>query len=305
MKKYGFFILLLLFASCEKTLNLSLNSSSNKMVVEGVIERGQVPYVVLSNSMGFFSRIDLNSLQYIKGAVVTITDLNTSKSITLREYSIDTTIGQETFSFTLYGPDITDTEAMNFKGQEEHFYKLHITSAMGESEAITKVPTVVNIDSFWLEPVPGDEDKFKLLKGRYADPDTFGNSLHYQTQNKKYKKTGEPEIFYDPFVVAYDDAVINGTTFPITFDLGFNRNHTYPDGEGFNQGYLRKGDTVTLKYSSIDRAVYRFYEGLDQSRNSVGNPFATPLKIQGNVSNALGVWAGFGTQYFTIIDSLK
>lgn len=309
MKKWSLLAILCsavtLFMACEKTIDFNLKSENNKIVVEGVIEKDQLPYVSLTNSLGFFDKIDLSNVKFVSGAIVRVYDLTTNDMIQLKEYNIDTTIGTTTFSFSIYGPDLLDAKAMNFKGQEEHSYRLTVQTNTVFAEAVTKIPTAIKLDSIWLEPVPGKENEFKSFKGLYNDPDTFGNCLKYQTLNHKYVKTGEAEIYYDPFTLAYDDAVINGTKFPITFDLGFDKNQTYTNDELFNQAYVKRGDTVTLKCSSIDRSVYKFWSTLNISQNSVGNPFATPLKIQGNVKNALGVWSGLGTSYFTLIDSIK
>lgn len=283
---------------------MNITQGSNDIVVEGVIESGQLPYVTLTNSIGFFDNIDLNSIQYVKDAYVSITDLTNGKSITLKEYTIDTTIGSNHFSFSLYGPDVNDPEAMLFRGSEEHTYKMTIRAQGKLCEAYTKIPTAIKLDSIWLEPVPGKETEFKSFKGLYTDPDTFGNCLKYQTLNHKHLKTGEAEIYYDPFTLAYDDAIINGTVFPITFDLGYDKTKKYEGDDLFNQAYVRPGDTVTLKCQAIDRNSYKFWSGLNISQNSVGNPFATPLKIKGNVSNALGAFCGYGVSYFTLIDSL-
>ncbi len=296
--------IIIVFVSCEKNIDLSLKSESKNFVVEGTIETGELPYVSLTNSIGFFDKIDLNSVSYVKGGVVKILDITSGKSIQLKQYDIDTTFGSNTFSFTIYGPDITDPNALNFKGEEEHTYYLTVQANGVFADAYTKIPKNIALDSLWFDPVPGKETEYKSLRGLYTDPDTFGNSIRYQTETKRYVKTGEPEIFYDPFSPVYDDQIINGTTFPITFDLGFDRNQQLSGDDFENIGYVRPGDTVTLKWSAIDRKVYKFWETLNFSQNSVGNPFATPLKIQGNVNGALGVWAGYGTAYYTLIDSL-
>ena len=290
--------------SCEKTINMNITQGSKDIVVEGVIETNQQPYVTLSNSIGFFDKIDLNSIQYIKNADVHVYDLTSGKSVKLKEYTIDTTIGENHFSFSVYGPDINDPDAMSFVGIEEHFYRMTIQTDSKFCEAYTKIPKAIALDSIWLEPIPGKETEFKSFKGLYIDPDTFGNCLKYQTLNHKRIKTGEVEMYYDPFTLAYDDAIINGTSFPITFDLGYDKTQNYEGEELFNQAYVRPGDTVTLKCQAIDRNSYKFWSGLNISQNSVGNPFATPLKIQGNVSNALGAFCGYGVSYFTLIDSL-
>lgn len=309
MKKYfqltTLILSFLLFNSCEKELDIKLNSENNKIVVQGQIATGELPYVTLTKSIGFFDKIDLNSIQYVKNAVVKVIDVNQLDTITLKEYSIDTVVDGKTFFFNIYGPDIADANAMNFKGQIEHSYQLIIENNGKIYRGITKIPAMTGLDSVWTEPVPGKETEFSALKAYYTDPDTFGNSVKVETLNNRFKKDTVPEIYYTPFQYVYDDAIINGVKLPLTLDLGYNKYQTYSNEEFQTIGFLRKGDTVTLKWGAIDRSVFKFWETLSFSENSVGNPFATPTKVQGNVSDALGVWAGYNNMYYTITDTIK
>jgi hypothetical protein len=294
----------LLLISCEKEIDVNLSEGDKKMVVEGVIETGTQPYVTLTKSIGFFDKIDLGAVQYVKGAIVTVEDLTSGKAVTLREYNIDTTIGNQTFSFNLYGPDFNDPNAMAFVGQVEHLYRLRIVSEGNTHEAYTRIPANPGLDSLWIEPVPGREDSFASVKAWYTDPDTMGNCVRLETRANRYVKDGNPELFFTSFNSVYDDNIINGTRIPLTIDLGFDRTRTLERTDFETIGYVRPGDTITIKWASIDRNIFNFYQTLSFAQGSVGNPFAAPIKVQGNVSNALGYFAGFGSQYYTIIDSL-
>ena len=306
IRNLSFFFILILagvgLLSCEKEVNMNLSDSPKKVVVEGVIETGQQPYVTLTKSIGFFDKIDLSAVDYVSNAIITVEDLTNSKIITLREYKLDTTVGNEVFSF--YAPDFNDANAMAFKGEVNHYYKLTIIAEGNTHEAITKIPTTTGLDSIWIEPVPGREDSFSSVKAFYIDPDTLGNAVRIETLTKRYIKTGDPELYFTSFNSVYDDAIIKGTIVPLTIDLGFDKSKTYTQQDYQTIGYVKKGDTITVKWSAIDKNVYTFWQTLIFSAGSVGNPFASPTKIQGNVSNALGVWAGYGVNFYTIIDSL-
>ena len=103
----------------------------------------------------------------------------------------------------------------------------------------------------------------------------------------------------------YDDNIVNGTKFNLSIDIGFDKSQNYSQQELQTLGFVRRGDTVTVKWSSIDKFVYKFWSTLAFSAGSVGNPFASPVQIQGNVKGALGVWGGYGTAFYTVIDSIK
>ncbi len=302
---WGGSLVFLLLMSCEKTLNITLSNDSASVVIEGTIQTGQPPYVYLTNSVGFFDKIDLNSIQYIQGATVQVTDIQTAQSITLKQYTIDTVIGPKTFSFTVYGPDVNDPQAMAYKGQIEHTYRLQVNTGGKTYTSFTKIPKSNGLDSVWTEPVPGREDSFSILKARYIDPDTFGNAVKVQTLVHKYIKTGDPEIFLTSFNSVYNDDIINGTALPVTIDIGYDKNKNYSREDFQTLGYLRHGDTVTLQWSAIDGGVYHFWETMSYSAGTIGNPFASPIKIQSNIPGALGVWAGYNPTFYTLVDTLK
>ena len=96
----------------------------------------------------------------------------------------------------------------------------------------------------------------------------------------------------------YDDFVIDGTTYELEVEPGVDRNGgLFTDERGF-----RKGDTVTLKLSGIDKPTYDFWRTMEYTYGSVGNPFSSPIKVTTNISGgALGYFGGYASQYKTII----
>jgi hypothetical protein len=291
--------------SCEKEITINLAEKEKQLVIEGTIETNQQPFVYLTNSIGFFDKIDLSKIGYVKNAIVTVEDLNSGKSVELKEYTIDTLIGSRTFSFTIYGPDFNDPVAMSFVGIEDHTYRLRVTANGKTYESSTRIPLGNGLDSLWTEPVIGREDDYSVLKGIYHDPDTFGNAVRVQTLVNKVNKTGEPELFFTSFNSVYNDDIINGATLPVTIDIGYDKSKTYTNEDFQTLGYLQRGDTVTVKWSNIDKKVYTFWQTLSFSQGSIGNPFAAPTKIQSNIPGALGVWAGYNAKTYTIVDTLK
>ena len=215
-----------LLMACEKTLPLKLSASSTDLVVEGTIEKGQQPYVYLTNSLGFFNKIDLSSLSYVHHAVIQVQDVNTGSNITLKEYSIDTLVGGQHYSFTLYAPDMADTSAMNFKGQLDHTYKLQISSNGKQYVSYTRIPNGNGLDSIWTEKVKNN-DSLRTLRAIYVDPDTFGNAIRVQTLVHKVHKTGDPEVYQTAFNQVYNDDIVNGARLPISIDIGYDKGKTY------------------------------------------------------------------------------
>ena len=57
-----------------------------------------------------------------------------------------------------------------------------------------------------------------------------------------------------------------------------------------------------IKLCNIDKGTYDFWRTYEFSFQSIGNPFSSPIRILGNISNdALGYFGGYGAQYRTVI----
>jgi hypothetical protein len=279
--------------SCEKDVDFPLSSSGEKVVVEGTIETGLPPYILLSKSIGFFSNVDLNTLanSFLHDAAITVSD--GAQSFKLREYKISS--GNAAFYF--YSVDSADAAALAFRGVEGKTYTLRIEYGGKIYESSTTIPRPKALDSLWAVPpppgeMPDDYPTSMRLFARYTDPDTLGNRVRYYT-----KRNSGP--FLPPYYSVNDDAIINGTQIDIQLNAGFNRMDTI-DRQTF--GYFYRGDTVVVKWSAIDKNVFDFWRTLEFSYGSTGNPFAAPVEVSTNISGgALGVWAGYGATFDTLV----
>jgi hypothetical protein len=295
-RAYIFFLLLIapvFLYSCEKEVKFDLGSSAEKVVVEGTIETGLPPYVFLTKSIGFFGKVDLNTLghSFIHGAKITVSEGN--NSFVLREYQVS----NSGVAFSFYTVDSADIAALAFRGTVGKTYKLKIEYSGKTYESVTTIPPPKGLDSLWAEApkpeeMPKDYPNSMLLFGRYTDPDTLGNRVRYFTKRNN-------QLFLAPYYSVNDDAIVNGSKVDIQLAAGFDRMDTI-NLQTF--GYFYKGDTVIVKWSSIDKGVFDFWRTLEFSYGSTGNPFAAPVKVTSNISNgALGVWAGYGNTYDTLV----
>ncbi|MBN9483927.1 MAG: hypothetical protein BGO70_09995 [Bacteroidetes bacterium 43-93] len=288
-----FVIVIFTLTSCEKEVKINLPPSEQKVVVDGAIETGLPPYVILTSTISYFSTIDINTLQnsFLHDAVITVSDGN--RTINLKEYSIDTGVNGNKFYFY----SIDTSVKPYFIGQVEKQYKLHIEYGGKTYEAYTKIPTPTSLDSVTsVQPDPPfDREKnptARQIRIFFKDPDTTGNFVRYFT-----KKNSEP---YFPGVNSvYNDDIINGIAFQTTLELGYPRSSS---GGRDSLGVCYPGDTVTLKWCAIDRHVYDFWSTYEFSLTTVGNPFSSPIQVKSNINNgALGVWSGYGSVYKTLI----
>ena len=282
-------LLLLTGSACEKDIDIDLQDAANTLVVEATIENNQPPLVILSSSLGFYSEINANVLEasFVRNAEVFVS--NGTLRHKLREDSIQNLAGNTLYFYT----NDPASPATAFVGQLNTRYTLEIRANGNTYTAATSIPDITRqVDSLWWEKVedPDDSTLVKMIV-RATDKPGFGNYIRYFT------KTNEGR-FLPGFNSVFDDQVIDGTTYTFPVDRGFDRNLPQDDYEPF----FNRGDTVTLKLADIDRVTYDFWRTLEFSYQSVGNPFSTPVKVLGNVSNgALGYFGGYAVQYHTLV----
>jgi hypothetical protein len=282
----------LFLTSCEKEVKINLKTGDPSLVVEGAIENDLPPYVFLTKSIGYFSTINYNTLQnsFVHDAKVTVSD--GVNSTVLKEYSADTgSSGNKLYFYTI------DTSKGIFVGQIGKIYKLTIEVDGKVYESYTKIPNPTIIDSVkTVQPDPpfnkDNNPIARQIRIYFKDPDTAGNYVRYFT-----KRNSEP--FYPGLNSVYPDEIINGIYFETTLSLGEPRSIEY-NRDSTGVGY--PGDTVTLKWSAIDKTSYTFWSTYEYSLGTLGNPFSTPIQVKSNVNNgALGIWAGYGSIYKTLV----
>ena len=275
-------------SSCEKNINFKLKVVPDVLVVDAGIENNQPPVVVLSKSFDYFSKITPQVLDtsFVHNASVSVS--NETQTQQLKEYSVDSTGGYLIYYYSI------DTTNLNsaFLGQLNTTYHLKIVVAGNEYTAITTIPPLAKkIDSLWWKPTPFTDDSSDAdLFVQAKDPPGLGNYVRYYTKiNNGAYLPGQQSVF--------DDELIDGTTYNLKVQPGIDRNNPV----AFDKNFFHRGETVTLKLSNIDRATYQFWLTMEFAYQSIGNPFASPNKVLGNISNgALGAFCGYASDFKTI-----
>jgi hypothetical protein len=285
-------VLIISLGACEKEVHINLKSSAPRMVVQGSIETDGPPIIVLTSSVGFFSKIDLSTLEnsFIHGADIKVSD--GTKTVTLKEYSSDTGTAFKYYFYTL------DTALLSapMLGENGQTYTLTITHGGVTYRSVTKIPIPQGVDSMWFGiPEFADDntlDSARQLFINYKDPDSAGDYVRYFTQrgNDAFYPSGN-----------FSDEPVNGKLITsIGLAGGYVNDGT--DREMDSLIYFFPGESVTLKWCAVDKGVYTFWNTLDFAKNAVGNPFSSPINPVSNISNgALGVWAGYGAYYKTLV----
>lgn len=296
-----------MLVSCEKEIKLKTSAPKNAIIVEGHIENGMPPYVLLTKNSPFFGDININDLgaYFISGATITV--ITDNDSVQLVEYNSafvqtlpDSVVVAMAAQFglqidsaaqfpeiSIYTVGLADAD---FVGQVGKQYNLRIELDGKIITSTTTIPTPVFFDSLWILPHPNPvlADSFYQVYGRLNDPIELGNYYRYFT-----KADNEPFLISSQSV--FDDAFFNGKKFQIFIPKG------HPVGTmgstDFNRaGYWDLNDSIcTIKLSMIDKPHYDFWRTLEANRQSNGNPFSSVVYVKSNIQGALGVWGGYGS----------
>ncbi|MCH8903076.1 MAG: DUF4249 family protein [Bacteroidetes bacterium] len=293
--------LAMMFTACEKEITVTIPLPTEKIAVEGHIEQGTPPYVILTTNKGYFEPLSLKDYEnlFVHDAIVRVSD--GTNTITLTEYCLDNLdtslipiltqfLGaaiQTSINFCVY----TTLNPVIF-GKLETTYTLTIETDTDTLEAVTKIPGMPMIDSLFYSPHPNaSKDSLAYLMVHYTDPDSAGDYARYFT-----KRNEEP--FYPGFYSVFDDHFINGKSFDFPLDRGYSRSEVYSVED---YGWFLRGDTVIMKWCGMDEKHFTFWQTWEYSANSTGNPFSTPITISSNVKGGLGIWGGYAASYDTLI----
>lgn len=292
---------------CEKDITLDLETGPEKLVVEGHIEPGYPPYVILTHNVPYFDLADIDDLEklFVHGADVTVFD--GADTYQLIEYCSDNMPDSLLSLASLYlGVEMDDLTNYNFcvytsavdtgqlfsilLGDLGKTYDLVINVDGKELTATTTLLYPVPLDSIWFVERPA-EDSLGQLYVTFSDPPTSGDYYRMFTQRL------QTDAYTIPTSQSLlSDQNINGTTVDLLFERG-----NIPGRLDDNIGFYHIGDTVVVKWCTLDYGHYEFWRTAQIEFDNVGNPIATPTAIKTNIEGGLGIWGAYGAIYDTIV----
>jgi hypothetical protein len=260
-----FIAVILLLPGCEKDITLDLPVPEKKIVVEGYIEPGFPPVIGLSRNASLYSPTDTATISAhaVKGAIVEISDGSRTYALTEITYR----------GITVYTTPL-------LKGEFNKTYTLKIT---------------VDGDTAYFKRRQAG-DSYGQLSCRLSDPPAPGNYYKYFA-----KRLGKDRDFAGNYSTVFDDRLVNGKSFDFILRRGFSRNPDEEEEKNELGGHYKVGDTIVLKWCTVDKALFDFWRTLERSSNSADNPFTTPITVKTNIKGGLGYWGWLGATYDTII----
>jgi hypothetical protein len=294
MKQFLYLIVILfVLASCEENISLDLPREDPRVVVDGYVETGLPPYIILSRSSSYFDPINPGALNSFaeSGAFVTIND--GVKTVQLVE--LDTIVNGISLK-GFYAALDSVTKLPTMFGEEGRTYQLTIITKDNQQLSSTaKLQPHIALDSTWFK-VQENLDSLGLAWANLTDPDSIGNCYRWMA-----KRITKDDLFLAPLGSAFEDKFINGQSFDFTSVRGQIPNSNKPDDKNIESGLFKKGDTIVLKFCAVDRATFEFWRDAETQMSNNGSPFAVPSNIKSNIFGGLGVFATYSPAYDTII----
>lgn len=259
------------------------SDSIEELVVEGWIESGHAPVVLVSSSLP------------VSSTPQPVSDI-TEHILRYAEVYIEHDGGREYLTARLSDRFMIRNyfTSPTLRGEPGRTYRLHVSWLDYEASAVCTIPEPVAIDTAYFEKAVGDAS-YVAKMSFHNDP---AAGRYYQT----FLRTGASSNAYRAvYFTTLDGAAVDTyvtETFmkPVSGSL-FNT----ADFLDLKDVYLHPGDTVALKLATIERPMFDFWSSFADYENSAGTVLSVPTNVKGNVTGAVGYWAGYGIDTREII----
>ncbi len=294
----------LLAVSCEEIFIPDSADVPPQIVVEGYIEAGQrpsPPFVILTRSVPFFSQFSAEDIEgtFVRNASVKVSD--GERTVELSELCLDELSEEEKrLASVLFGFN-PDSLGFNFcvyidlsfslRGEEGKTYTLNVEAEGQQLHAVTTIPHHVGLDSLRFREPPGEaSDSLAQLICYLQDPGGETNFYRYQVG---INSNG----YISPIASVLDDRLIDGQQAIFPLFRPEPRGAQEFDFETF--GLYAVGDTVAIKWITLDEAHFNFWNTLEYNSANQG-PFSSYTLIDSNVEGGLGIWGGLSASYYEL-----
>ncbi len=296
-------VLVLTQSSCEEEYIPDGNIYQKQFVVESYIEKSaeNFPvYAIVTYSLPFYSSfgIDVVNNSFVRGADVAVY----SKGIkyTLQEVclnSLPEPLRSDLLKSLGLEPDSIKTDICIYADvnrsidpQEGVEYIIQVIKDHDTISGSTEIPKRISIDSIWFTKPPG-----KNQNDTFAQMFCIISDLPGQKDFYRYYTSGQGERLVANVNSVTDDIFFDGQKFKFTLFEARGPDEKFDD----NSGLFRRGDTALIKWCTIPQSHYDFWNTLETSRTRQG-PFASYVRIDGNINGGLGIFGGQNCVYYTI-----
>ena len=258
-------LLLSLFCSCDKVIDVHLPEYEQELVMEMYLEKGRPLRCLLIESLPY---TDTAINKQVNDALIIFSDGTKNDTLTYR-------INQDMVTGRFYNyyhprviePDPNKTYSITIIGDEK---KITSTTRFSQTKA--------TIDSVIVRESLNEPDSFSVGI-KFTDPVSVENYYRILI-GKNINLFGS-----DPTDFRISDISFDGQPFSYYSEPDFARN-----------------DTVAVRVYSLNKEHYEYLESMGNARRSNFNPFSQPGRIKSNVSGGLGIFTSISyTEHKVII----
>lgn len=275
-------LLLMLLSACQSPYTTPLQED---IIVEGWIESGSGPVVILTKSM------ILEEMQS-----------QTEGDVLLPWAKVMVSDGKDSVVLTgginhdYFPPYVYTTSHM--KGEAGKTYWLRVEYGNRVAMAKTTIPYPQALEGLQVSKA---SDSLYQITASFIDNPLSKDYYLFQTRifNRESR-------YYPAFLGLIDDELLKGdAVYRHQVQPGI---HFMTAGVDNYRPYYKEGDSVLIKFSKIDELSYRVQQSINEIVAFSSNPaFVTDLDLYSNIDGGSGFWCGYGvTQYRVVIaDSIK
>lgn len=253
-----------LFTSCEKVIDISLNSADKKYVIEATVTDEPGSAQVLITQTKNFN--DNNNFAGVTGAHVTITDSEGNSSV-LAEGSAG-----------IY-------RSADIVGESGKKYTLTVDVGEDVFTATSTMPAKVNMDTLYVQDDFMFGEVRQMANVEFKDPPGLGQSYRFVLYVNGAKSNR---------VYIRNDEFTDGNTTSITLFSG--------GGDEDDDKKIKTGDMVRVDMLCIDESVYKYWYSFETSGATGGSNTASPANPVSNIQGgALGYFSAHTVQTKSIV----
>ena len=268
--------------ACDDDFRLqSLDSS--QLIVEGWIEDGGFPVVILTKSLPVSTdRQEWSDLSdyLIRWAKVTVSD------------GMDSVVLTGKYDKGYFPPFIYTTGHM--KGESGKKYFLSVDYRDFHATAETSIPDSPNTCGFRVERCEDSDTLYRII-AKIIDTPIEKNYYVFFTRVGTVMK--QYQIAY---LGSFDDCVLEKTT-----EMPVYRGHNLSIHKYSPYFYLN--DTVSIKFAQVNEQSFHVWDSYTKTLSNSGNLFfSTSTDLETNIDGGIGYWCGLNadTRHIVIRDSI-
>jgi len=256
-------LVVIALSSCQKTIDIKLNDTQKKYVIEAIVtDQTDSSKVLLTQTKNFSED---NQFPGVSGATVTVTD------------------GGVTTNFVQTAPGVYKPAA-GFKGVVGHTYTLSLTVGGTTFTAASTMPAKVNFDSVYTTDEFLFGENRKLVTVDYQEPLGKGNNYRFVQYVNGLK---EPTVFVN------NDDYTDGKQVA-------DRLFYFADDDHENHK-IKTGNTVIVEMLCIDAGTYMYWFSLGQSATGTSQSASPANPVTNIKGGALGYFSAQTYQKKTFV----